>query len=161
MCELADGTVITPGQLLPLLTEADIERAVFGPDRRIIDLGRRSRLFVGGARRAVEIRDRRCTAPGCDAPAEECDVDHVPGWAEGGTTDPDHGRLRCPAHHPNRRRRRRPVGHAEPADATPDDPPEPDGDADPGDPGDPPRLTGTGPSESPVPSEATGLDPPG
>ena len=34
ICELADGTVLLPRQLVPLLSEADIERVVFdGPDR--------------------------------------------------------------------------------------------------------------------------------
>ena len=34
LCELAEGTVIAPGQIVPLLSEADIERIVFdGPDR--------------------------------------------------------------------------------------------------------------------------------
>lgn len=34
VCELAHGTVLTPGQIVPLLTEADIERVVFeGPSR--------------------------------------------------------------------------------------------------------------------------------
>lgn len=117
VCELADGTVVTPGEVVPLLTEADVERAVFDPAGRVIDLGRRSRLFVGGARRAVELRDRWCTIDGCDVPAEECDVHHVPDWSDGGTTDPEHGELRCPAHHPGRRRPPDPPTTAGPAPA--------------------------------------------
>lgn len=105
VCELANGTVVTPGEVLPLLVEADIERAVFDPKGRVIDLGRRQRFFAGATRRAVEIRDRCCTADGWTVPAEQCDVDHVVPWSEGGRTDQDNGRLRCPRHHPGRRRR--------------------------------------------------------
>jgi len=137
LCELADGTVITPGELLPLMDEALIERAVFDPEGRIIDLGRRSRLFVGGARRAVEIRDRRCWHPGCDVPADRCEVDHVPAWADGGTTDPDHGRLACPRHHPNRRRDPTSTRGAAPRAADDD-----------------------GPTDRPEPRTTSGTDPP-
>ena len=110
VCELSGGPAITPGQLLPLLAEADIERAVFGPGNRVIELGRRSRLFAGGARRAVEIRDRACTHPTCTTPAEQCDVDHVVPWEQGGRTDPDNGTARCPQHHPGRHRSSAPPG---------------------------------------------------
>ena len=54
ICELADGTVVTPGQIVPLLSEADIERIVFdGPDR-VISVSRR-RTFTGALRRAIEV----------------------------------------------------------------------------------------------------------
>jgi hypothetical protein len=104
ICELADGTVLTPGQVVPLLTNADVERAVFGPEGRVIDLGRRERLFKGGARRAVEISDLECTHESCDVRYERCDVDHVQPWALGGPTDRANGRVRCPRHNPGRRR---------------------------------------------------------
>jgi Domain of unknown function (DUF222) len=75
-CELSTGTVITPGQVVPQLGEADIERVVFdGPDR-VIAVSRRRR-FTGALRRAIEVRDRHCQHPsGCDEPADNCDVDH-------------------------------------------------------------------------------------
>ena len=66
--ELANGTALTPSALVPWLTEADIERAVFDSPSRVIDVGERRRLFRGGTRRAVEIRDRnRCYEPSCTA----------------------------------------------------------------------------------------------
>ena len=108
VCELADGTVLTPGQLLPLLTNADVERAVFGPDSRVIDLGRRARLFVGGTRRAVQLSELECGEETCDVRFERCEVDHIERWEHGGRTDRANGRLRCPQHHEGRRRRRPP-----------------------------------------------------
>jgi hypothetical protein len=98
LCELENGTVIAPGQLLPLLSRAEVERVVFdGPDR-IIQLGERTRFFTGGLRRVIEIRDRHCTFPGCDTSPEECDVDHIVPHADGGPTVQRNGRLRCPIH---------------------------------------------------------------
>jgi len=102
ICELGDGTVITPGQVHGLLSDADIERVVFGPRSRIIDVGRRTRLFKGALRRAIQVRDRHCTHPGCDTPAEDCDIDHTRPHAHGGDTTQDNGNAGCPRHNHNR-----------------------------------------------------------
>jgi Rieske Fe-S protein len=98
VCELADGTVIAPGLLAGLLHRAAIERVVFdGPDR-VIAVGQ-ARLFTGALRRAIEVRDRHCTHPGCTVPAERCEVDHVVLFVHAGPTTQANGVLRCPAHH--------------------------------------------------------------
>jgi len=97
VCELADGTVVTPGTVASLLDEALIERVVFDGPSRIIDLGR-ARRFTGAVRRALEVLDRGCTHGGCDVPAERCQGDHIQPWSQGGLTNPDNGQLRC-AHH--------------------------------------------------------------
>jgi hypothetical protein len=99
LCELADGTVVTPRQLAPFITEADIERIVYEPgSRRIADLGRKSRFFTGGLRRAIQLRDRHCQWPGCRVPAERCDVDHIDPWSAGGETNQDNGQPNCGPH---------------------------------------------------------------
>jgi hypothetical protein len=91
--------VIAPGLLVPLLGDAEIERIVYaGASRRVIDLGRRSRFFTGALRRAIQLRDRRCTEAGCDTPADDCDVDHRLPYGKGGRTDQDNGNLKC-GHH--------------------------------------------------------------
>ena len=105
--ELANGTVVTPGQLVPWLSEADVERVVLDGPSRVIDVGVRQRLFKGATRRAVEVRDRFCTGFACDEPAERCDVDHIQPHADGGPTTQSNGRLRCPPHNPGRRTQRR------------------------------------------------------
>jgi Rieske Fe-S protein len=98
VCELADGTVVAPGLVAGLLDRAVVERAVFdGPDR-VLAVGQ-ARLFTGAVRRAIEIRDRHCTHPGCTVPAHRCDVDHIVPAAEGGPTSQANGRLLCPPHH--------------------------------------------------------------
>ncbi len=105
ICELADGTVVSPGSLLRWLDQAWVERVVFdGPDR-VKNLGVRRRLFTGAVRRAVEVRDRECFHEFCDRPADECQIDHVQPYAAGGLTVEDNGRVACGEH--NRRRHRR------------------------------------------------------
>ena len=104
MCQLADGTVVSPGQVVSLLADADVERVVFDGPSRVIDVGRRQRLFKGATRRAVEVRDLECTEATCDVPYGRCEVDHVERWEHGGPTIQDNGRLRCPRHHEGRRR---------------------------------------------------------
>lgn len=102
--ELAQGTVVSPGSLVPWLDEAIIERAVFGPGSRV-DVGARTRLFSGATRRAIELRDRQCTHPYCDGSAR-CQVDHIIPYSEGGLTTQENGRLLCGFH--NRLRNQRP-----------------------------------------------------
>jgi hypothetical protein len=105
ICELANGTVLSPGSLLRWLDQAWVERVVFdGPDR-VKNLGVRRRLFTGATRRAVEVRDRECFHEFCDRPADECQIDHVQPYAAGGLTVEDNGRVACGDH--NRRRHRR------------------------------------------------------
>jgi hypothetical protein len=108
-CELFNRLPITPGQVASLLTEAEIERVVFSGPNRIIELGVRKRFFTGGLRRVIEVRDRHCTAPGCDTPADECQADHVHPYARGGRTEQGNGQSRC-GHH-NRHKGAKP-GHA-------------------------------------------------
>jgi hypothetical protein len=97
ICELASGTVVSPGSLLPYLDEAVIERAVFTPAGRV-ELGGRRRLFDGATRRAIELRDRGCVHPSCRIGLERCQVDHVIPYSAGGETLQENGRLACPAH---------------------------------------------------------------
>jgi hypothetical protein len=105
ICELANGTVLPPGALLPLLDEAYIERAVYRPDNRV-EVSETARLFTGATRRAIELRDRECTHPYCDRPASACQGDHIVPYIEDGPTTQENGRLLCAFH--NRLRNQRP-----------------------------------------------------
>jgi hypothetical protein len=106
--ELFNRTIITPGTAAAWLTEADVERVVFGTPSRVIDIGVRRRLFAGGTRRAVEVRDRECFYEGCDAPPERLQIDHIHEAAKGGLTTQANGRPACGFHnrwrnqHPDR-----------------------------------------------------------
>ena len=105
ICQLANGTAISPGSLLRWLDAAWLERVVFaGPDR-ITNVGVRRRLFAGATRRAVEVRDRECYHEFCVKPAEDCEIDHVEPYATGGLTVTTNGQPACGFH--NRLRNRR------------------------------------------------------
>jgi hypothetical protein len=104
VCELAQGTVIAPGALLAWLDEAIVERAVFGPGKRV-EISHTARLFTGATRRAIELRDRECTHPYCDR-SRSTEVDHIIPYADGGPTTQENGRLLCGFH--NRLRNERP-----------------------------------------------------
>jgi len=98
ICELeGSGTVLAPSALDPWLSSASFERALFALPTRV-EVSTRARLFSGGTRRALELRDRRCAHPYCDEPPERCQGDHVEPYAKGGETTQDNGRLLCGFH---------------------------------------------------------------
>ena len=98
VCELASGSILTPGQIVPLLGEADIERVVFDGPKRVIDVSRK-RSFTGALRRAIEVRDQHCQhSSGCDVPANRCEVDHVVAYVKTQATHQHNGQLLCGRH---------------------------------------------------------------
>ncbi len=105
ICELSNRMVVTPGSLAPYLTEADIERVVFGADGRVVDVGQR-RCFTGATRRAVEVAGQECFHETCEEPAERSQVDHIEPAEWGGPTETWNGRPACAFH--NRWRTRAP-----------------------------------------------------
>ncbi|MGD0748207.1 MAG: DUF222 domain-containing protein [Acidimicrobiales bacterium] len=105
VCELAEGIVLAPGELVEWLGSAELERAVMGPKGRI-EVGTTRRLFSGATRRAVELRDRECRHPLCDVTGCRCQADHIVPWSQGGATTQENGRLLCGFH--NRLRNQRP-----------------------------------------------------
>jgi len=107
ICELENGTVLAPSALEPWMDSAYFERAIFSLGNRV-DVSVRARLFSGGTRRAIELRDRICTHPHCYEPAESCQVDHIQTYAHGGETTQENGRLLCGFHNRLRNQRERP-----------------------------------------------------
>ena len=98
LCETAAGTVIAPGLLIPLLSDADIERIVYDPPNRKIEASHR-RTFIGAIRRIIEARDRHCQhESGCDVPANRCDIDHIVPYHETQWTCLCNGQLLCATH---------------------------------------------------------------
>lgn len=87
ICELSNRTVVTPGSLVPYLTEADIEQAVFDGTGRVID---------------VSIEGQECFHETCEEPAERSEVDHVQPASWGGPTRTWNGRPACGFHNRHR-----------------------------------------------------------
>ena len=62
LCELSDGTVVSPGELVPYVGDLDVNAILFdGPFYAIG--GTSTRTFTGLLRRAIEVRDRALPAP--------------------------------------------------------------------------------------------------
>jgi hypothetical protein len=105
ICELANRSVVTPGSLVPHLSEALIERVVFDGPSRVLDVGQ-GRCFTDATRRAVEVVGLECFHDTCEVPAEDSQIDHIIPAGQGGPTRQWNGRPAC-GHH-NRFRNRSP-----------------------------------------------------
>jgi len=99
LATLPDGTPLSPGAARRMACDADLIPAVLGGGSAILDVGRSQRLFTGARRRALILRDRGCTFPGCDRPPAWCDGHHILGHAHGGRTALGNGVLLCGFHH--------------------------------------------------------------
>ncbi|GGF46151.1 HNH endonuclease [Marmoricola endophyticus] len=93
------GTRITAGEARRLACGADLVPAVLGGASSVLDVGRRSRFHTRPQRVAIALRDKTCTAEGCDYPPGLCHVHHDDPWSTGGHTSVAKGRLLCPRHH--------------------------------------------------------------
>ncbi len=91
--------MMPPAQLRRLACDAAVLPAVLGDQGQVLDLGRAQRTFTAAQRRALTIRDRGCTFPGCTVPATWCEAHHVVPWHQGGATDVSNGALCCLFHH--------------------------------------------------------------
>ncbi len=82
-----------------LACDAQVVRLITDSLRKPLGVGRATRMVPAALRRALVWRDRHCTHPGCDMPAEYCDAHHIVHWAHGGETCLDNLRLLCRRHH--------------------------------------------------------------
>ena len=111
LCRIEQNLLdINPRELLRFADDFDIERVVFGPAGQVIDVGRRTRVFRGALRRAIQVRDLHCQVhPACRVPAARCEVDHIVEYEDGGETTQENGTLACGPHnrwkHAEKRRR--------------------------------------------------------
>lgn len=94
------GGPLSPAQSRRFLCDAEVIPAILGSDGEVLDVGRKSRTFPVGIRRAITLRDGGCVWDGCDRPAGWCDGHHVRFWQRDfGSTSYDNGVLLCPFHH--------------------------------------------------------------
>jgi hypothetical protein len=91
--------VIRPDEFPMQACDADCYRVVVNAKGEVLDIGRTSREWTPGIRRAVTHRDKGCVFPGCDRPPSWCDVHHCWEWDSGGPTCQDNGALLCRRHH--------------------------------------------------------------
>lgn len=76
-----------------------VQRVLFDDDGAIVAIGTSARIFNAHQRRAIVLRDRKCLIPGCDIPAEWCEIHHVTEYSRGGPTHTDNGVPLCWHHH--------------------------------------------------------------
>ena len=100
VAEILGAGPIPPSVLARLACDSEISRVVFGPDSRVINVGRAERTYAGPRRKAVIARDGTCRYPGCTAPPALGEIHHINEWAKGhGDTDVNTGILLCWHHH--------------------------------------------------------------
>jgi hypothetical protein len=98
LCETVNGTPVSDRELLIAALTGQIRRVITDSAGRVIDLGRRQRLFTGAAREAVKLFGDRCCWPGCEHNLGDMHLDHLEAFATNGTTDPNNAAVMCPAH---------------------------------------------------------------
>ena len=98
-CEIAGVGPVDRDTVLRLACNAAVGRVIMHGPSEVLDVGHRHRLVTAAQRRALNARDRRCVEPGCEVPAEWCDVHHRISWVDGGSTDLHNLELRCRRHH--------------------------------------------------------------
>jgi hypothetical protein len=94
-----DGYTLDPATLKRWACDAGIVRIILDGNSQPIDVGRRTRTIPPALRRALELRDRGCNWPGCNAPPAWCDAHHIIHWADGGDTNLENCQLLCRKHH--------------------------------------------------------------
>ncbi|HET9117792.1 MAG TPA: DUF222 domain-containing protein [Pseudonocardiaceae bacterium] len=96
---LALGGPINADVARRIACDAEIIPVVLGSRGEPLDVGRASRTVPAAIRRAVIVRDRGCTFPGCSVPARWCDIHHVVHWADNGSTGIGNCVALCGRHH--------------------------------------------------------------
>jgi hypothetical protein len=82
-----------------LACDCSVTRILLDSDSMVIDVGRAKRVISGPARKALNVRDRGCTWPGCDRPVTWSSGHHLLHWIHGGTNEPHNLTLLCYRHH--------------------------------------------------------------
>lgn len=90
---------LLPGEEHVAVCDCVAYRVVLNAKREILDIGRASRTWTMGIRRAVVARDQGCRFPGCDRPVSWCDIHHCQPWEDDGHTSVENGVLLCRKHH--------------------------------------------------------------
>ncbi|WP_256840715.1 HNH endonuclease signature motif containing protein [Ornithinimicrobium cryptoxanthini] len=95
----ATGQRLSAGTIRRLACDAQIIPIVLGGPSEPLDVGTTRRLFTPAQRKAVHLRDKGCSFPGCTMPASWTDLHHVIHWIFGGATDLSNAAALCRRHH--------------------------------------------------------------
>ena len=64
-----------------------------------LEIGRTSYRLTKAMKKALQLRDGKCTFPGCNNPTLDNETDHLTAWQHGGTTGLSNLAQLCPKHH--------------------------------------------------------------
>jgi hypothetical protein len=96
---LSDDTPISPAEARRLACDAGVIPALLGTRAEPLDVGRISYAPTDALRRALVLRDRGCSFPGCRRRPGRCHAHHVHHWLDGGPTALATLTLLCRFHH--------------------------------------------------------------
>ncbi|WP_411373657.1 DUF222 domain-containing protein [Arthrobacter sp. MPF02] len=74
-------------------------RVLVDPDGAPLEIGRTSYRLTEAMKKALQLRDGRCTFPGCSNNSLDNETDHLTAWQHGGTTGISNLAQLCPKHH--------------------------------------------------------------
>jgi hypothetical protein len=103
-CGRVGNTPVTGDEVRDLIAQAaskssTIRRLVTDSAGCILDAGRSHYLASDIQKLVIRLRDGYCRFPGCDAPAERCQIDHADPFGSGGHTDQCNLGCVCEFHH--------------------------------------------------------------
>src|SRR5215472_9709071 len=99
LAELDWGPLVTGEGARRIGCDASITPVLVDDKGEILHVGHSSRSVPRRLRKALNLRDRHCLAPGCTMPPELCAVHHRRHWADGGPSELPNLELRCDFHH--------------------------------------------------------------
>ena len=91
--------LLTRGELLRVLCDADVSTVHLSDDLERLDLSRLTRTVTRAQWRALLARDGECVVRGCHRRPAQCQAHHVVHWADGGSSDLANLALLCHRHH--------------------------------------------------------------
>jgi hypothetical protein len=97
--ELEAGALLSGTSVQRLACDATMVRVLVNTESMVVDVGRAARVVPPSTRRALNVRDRGCTWPGCDRNASLTQAHHLIHWASGGPTNLNNLVLLCRRHH--------------------------------------------------------------
>ena len=97
-CSTLEGHAIDPADAYGAAMVGHIRRVVLNAQGVVINLGRRSRLFTGGARDAALLAHPRCVWVGCDQTGAHNQIDHSTDWQHHGPSNQDNAGPLCRFH---------------------------------------------------------------
>lgn len=93
------GTYLSAAAARRWACDAKIIPVVLGGKGEPLNVGRAMRTVPAGVRRALVVRDKGCSFPGCGRPPSRCSAHHKRHWIDGGETSVENCCLLCEYHH--------------------------------------------------------------